>query len=61
MAYKEEFKISLVREYERGGVVAEIARKNGVSEGSVYRWIREYKMIQAGNATFTPKEFASLW
>lgn len=60
MAYKEEFKISLVREYERGGVVAEIARKNGVSEGSVYRWIREYKMIQAGNATFTPKEFASL-
>ncbi len=60
MAYKEELKISLVRQYERGAAVSDIAKESGVPENSIYRWIREYKTIKAENYCFTPREYDHL-
>ena len=38
MAYPEKLKISLVRQYERGDAVADIANAANESSNTVYRW-----------------------
>lgn len=54
MSYPKELKIALVREYEQGKTVAEISKSREIPENSIYRWIREYRTIDAVSYSFTP-------
>jgi putative transposase len=48
--YAEEQIIGIVREVESGVSIAEVCRKHGVSEWSVYRWRSKYRGMEVSEA-----------
>jgi putative transposase len=48
--YPEEQIIGILREVESGVSVAEVCRKHGVSEWSVYRWRVKYRGMDVSEA-----------
>ena len=45
--YSEDFKRSIVQEYERGeSTVRELSRRYQIAFQSIYRWIRSYSLYQ---------------
>ena len=47
--YPEEFKVEAVKQVtERGYVVADVATRIGVSQHSLYQWIKQYGMPERG-------------
>ncbi len=46
--YKEEQIICILKEVESGAGVAEVCRKYGVSEQTVYRWRSKYAGLDTG-------------
>jgi putative transposase len=48
--YPEEQIIGIVREVESGVSIAEVCRKHGVSEWSVYRWRSKYRGMEVSEA-----------
>jgi putative transposase len=48
--YPEEQIIGILREVESGLSVAEVCRKHGVSEWSVYRWRTKYRGMEVSEA-----------
>jgi putative transposase len=48
--YAEEQIIGILREVESGATVAEVCRKHGVSEWSVYRWREKYRGMDVSEA-----------
>ena len=45
--YKEEQIIRILKEVESGTTVAEVCRKYGVSEQTVYRWRSKYEGLES--------------
>jgi putative transposase len=48
--YSEERIIGILREVESGVSIAEVCRKHGVSEWSVYRWRSKYRGMDVSEA-----------
>jgi putative transposase len=48
--YPEEQIIGILREVESGVSIAEVCRKHGVSEWSVYRWRNKYRGMDVSEA-----------
>jgi putative transposase len=48
--YPEERIIGILREVESGVSIAEVCRKHGVSEWSVYRWRNKYRGMDVSEA-----------
>lgn len=48
--YPEEQIIGIIREVEAGSTIAEVCRKYGVSEWSVYRWREKYRGMDVSEA-----------
>jgi putative transposase len=48
--YSEERIIGILREVESGVSIAEVCRKHGVSEWSVYRWRAKYRGMDVSEA-----------
>jgi len=48
--YPEEQIIGILREVEAGVSIAEVCRKHGVSEWSVYRWRTKYRGMEVSEA-----------
>jgi putative transposase len=48
--YPEEQIIGILREVESGVSIAEVCRKHGVSEWSVYRWRSKYRGMDVSEA-----------
>jgi putative transposase len=48
--YPEEQIIGIIREVEAGSTIAEVCRKYGVSEWSVYRWRNKYRGMDVSEA-----------
>ena len=48
--YPEEQIIGILREVESGVSIAEVCRKYGVSEWSVYRWRNKYRGMDVSEA-----------
>jgi putative transposase len=40
--FTEEQSVTILREHEAGATVAEVSRRHGVSEQTIYRWKQKY-------------------
>jgi putative transposase len=48
--FSEEQIIGVVREHEAGGKAAELARKHGISEATLYNWKAKYGGLDVSEA-----------
>ena len=48
--FSEEQIIGLLKEHEAGGAIGELARRHGISEGTVYRWKAKYGGMEVNEA-----------
>lgn len=58
--FEEEIKKQAIQLYEAGQPVSLIAEKFDLSESTLYRWIREQRLIQSNEFKFTLSEFYAL-
>lgn len=56
--YNEDFKKTVVDLYHSGSQVKDLSGEYGVSEVTIYKWIKDYTSVVAGDQTMTPKELA---
>ncbi|HEY5700906.1 MAG TPA: transposase [Gammaproteobacteria bacterium] len=48
--YTEEQIIAILKEHEAGSTAAELSRRHGVSEQSIYRWKAKYGGMEVSDA-----------
>lgn len=48
--FTDEQKITIVAEAERGGKIAEVIRRHGISRETLYRWRKHYGGMQVSDA-----------
>jgi putative transposase len=48
--YSEEKIISILKEHEAGASAADLSRRHGVAENSIYRWRAKYGGMQVSDA-----------
>lgn len=48
--FTDEQKITIIAEAERGGKIAEVLRRHGISRETLYRWRKQYGGMQATDA-----------
>ena len=48
--YSEEQIISILKEHEAGASAADLARRHGVAENSIYRWKAKYGGLEVADA-----------
>ena len=48
--FTDEQKIAIIAEAERGGKIAEVLRRHGISRETLYRWRKQYGGMQANDA-----------
>lgn len=48
--YTEEQIIAILKEHEAGAAAAELSRRHGVSEQSIYRWKAKYGGMEVSDA-----------
>jgi len=48
--FSEEQIIGLLKEHEGGGAIGELARRHGISEGTIYRWKAKYGGMEVNEA-----------
>ena len=48
--YSEEKIISILKEHEAGASAADLARRHGVAENSIYRWKAKYGGLEVSDA-----------
>ncbi|MBU8854946.1 transposase [Bacillus sp. FJAT-26377] len=58
--YNEEFKKTIVDLYHAGNSVKELSSEYGVSEVTIYKWVKEFTPIGSGKGSVTPKELAEI-
>ncbi len=58
--YNNEFKKTIVDLYHSGNSVKELSGEYGVSEVTIYKWIKEFTPIGLGEESMTPKELAAI-
>ena len=60
-SYNSEFKEMVVELYQTGTPVKQICSEYGLSETTVYKWIRKQKPIQLDDrSSFTPEDYVRL-
>jgi len=58
--YNNEFKKTIVDLYHSGNSVKELSGEYGVSEVTIYKWVKEFIPIGLGKESMTPKELAAI-
>lgn len=58
--YNNEIKKTIVDLYHSGNSVKELSSEYGVSEVTIYKWVKEFTPIGLGEESMTPKEFAAI-
>ena len=59
--YDEDFKIMIVELYHSDSSVSNLKREYGVSNVSIYKWIKDYSEIEIDeNTKFTKKEMLEI-
>jgi transposase len=58
--YNEDFKKTVVDFYHSGTSVKELSNEYGVSEVTIYKWIKKFTPIGTGEESLTPKELAAI-
>lgn len=58
--YREDFKKTVVDLYHAGSQVKDLSGEYGVSEVTIYKWIKDYTSLVAGDQKMTPKELAAM-
>ena len=59
--FNEDFKKMVVDLYNTGSSVKKLSREYGVSEVTIYKWIKKYSSISLEDGTsITPDDFANL-
>jgi len=58
--YTKEFKETVVQLYRSGNLVSELSREYGVSEVTIYKWIKLLSPIEGDNNGLTPADFAEI-
>ncbi|KRF52572.1 transposase [Bacillus sp. Soil768D1] len=56
--YNNEFKKTVVDLYHSGNSVIELSYEYGISEVSIYKWVKQFTPISLGEVSMTPKELA---
>ena len=57
--YNQEFKQTIVELYISGTSVSDLSRENGVSEITIYKWIKALSPIE-NSVGLTPKEITEI-
>lgn len=57
--YNQEFKQTIVELYRSGTSVSDLSREYGVSEVTIYKWIKAHSPIENGGG-LTPVEIAEI-
>ena len=59
--YNEDFKEMIVELYQTGSSVTDLSREYGVSNVTIYKWIKQYSEIEIDeNTTVTKKEMLEI-
>lgn len=57
--YNQEFKETIVELYRSGTSVSDLSREYGLSEVTIYKWIKAHSPIESGDG-LTPAEMAEI-
>ncbi len=60
IAYPTEFKIKIIRRYEKGEALQSLSKELHISLGTLYQWRKKYCTIKTPERTYTPKEFDAI-
>ena len=58
--YSEEFKKTIVDLYQSDQSVKKLSGEYGISEVTIYNWIKAYTPVGEGDERMTPKEMAAM-
>lgn len=59
--FNEDFKIMVVELYHSGSAVKDLSSEYGVSDVTIYKWIKKYAPVQLEDgSTITPDDYAKL-
>lgn len=58
--YNDEFKKTIVDLYHAGNSVKDLSSEYGVSEVTIYKWVKEFTPISSEEGSLTPKELADI-
>ena len=59
-SYNEEFKKTIVDLYHAGNSVKDLSSEYGVSEVTIYKWVKAFTPISSEEGSLTPKELAEI-
>ncbi|WEA46097.1 transposase [Priestia aryabhattai] len=58
--YNDEFKKTIVDLYHAGNSVKDLSSEYGVSEVTIYKWVKGFTPISSEEGSLTPKELADI-
>lgn len=58
--YNDDFKKTIVDLYQAGNSVKELSSEYGVSEVTIYKWVKEFTPISSEKGSLTSKELAEI-
>ncbi len=58
--YNDEFKKTIVDLYDAGNSVKNLSSEYGVSEVTIYKWVKAFTLISSEEGSLTPKELAEI-
>jgi transposase len=58
--YNDDFKKTIVDLYHAGNSVKNLSSEYGVSEVTIYKWVKEFTPISSEEGSLTPKELAEI-
>lgn len=58
--YNDDFKKTIVDLYHSGSPVKELSSEYGVSEVTIYKWVKDFTPIGSEKEALTPKELAEI-
>lgn len=58
--YPANFKKEVINRYQNGESIKSLSHELHITQGTLYRWRKEYCSIQGINRTYTPKEFDAI-
>lgn len=58
--YNQEFKQTIVELYRSGTSVSDLNREYGVSEVTIYKWVKALSPIESNNDGLTPADIAAI-
>ncbi len=58
--YNNEFKKTIVDLYHAGNSVKDLSSEYGVSEVTIYKWVKAFTPISSEEGPLTPKELAEI-